>query len=78
MLSKGKVKIILKTNKNIPPVVLSKIENTGLKGKELFNLKKTVIMQIDSGIKEPKMLLKLVDDYMKLVNSIHKHGKELI
>ena len=41
MLSKGKVKIILKTNKNIPPVVLSKIENTELKGKELFNLKKT-------------------------------------
>ena len=76
LLVEAKLRVVLKTDTKIKPAVLRKIENTGLKGEELYNLKKTILMQQDSGISE-KDLLKMVDDYMRLVNQVHKHGKEL-
>lgn len=76
LLVEAKLRVVLKTDTRIKPAVLRKIENTGLKGEELYNLKKTILMQQDSGISE-KDLLKMVDDYMRLVNQVHKHGKEL-
>lgn len=77
LLTEAKLRVVLKTDKKFPPKVLAKIENTGLKGEELYNLKKTVMMQLDSGIAE-KDLLKLVDDYMRVVGNVHRHGKALI
>ena len=77
LLTEAKLRVVLKTDKKFPPKVLAKIESTGLKGAELYNLKKTVITQLDSGIVE-KDLLKLVDDYMRVVGNVHKHGKQLI
>ena len=77
LLIETKLKVVLKTDKKLPPKVLAKIEKTGLKGEELYNLKKTILMQAESGISE-KDLLKLVDDYMRLANSIHKRGKQLV
>ena len=76
LLVEAKLRVVLKTDTKIKPAVLRKIESTGLKGEELYNLKKTILMQQDSGIGE-KDLLKMVDDYMRLVNQVHKHGKEL-
>ena len=77
LLVEAKLRVVLKSDKKFPSRVLAKIESTGLKGEELYHLKKTILMQIESGINEEKKLLKLVDDYMKLVNDVHKHGKEL-
>ena len=76
VLTEAKLRVVLKTDKKFPPAVLRKIESTGLRGEELFHLKKTIMMQLESGIEEKK-LLKLVDDYMKLVNYVHKTGHEL-
>lgn len=76
LLVEAKLRVVLKTDTKIKPAVLRKIESTGLKGEELYNLKKTILMQQDSGIGE-KDLLKMVDDYMRLVNQVHKYGKEL-
>ena len=77
LLTEAKLRVVLKTDKKFSPKVLAKIESTGLKGAELFNLKKTIMMQQDSGIAE-KDLLKLVDDYMRLASDVHRHGKELV
>ena len=77
VLTEAKLRVVLKTDKKFSPRVLAKIESTGLKGTELFNLKKTIMMQQDSGIEEKK-LLKMVDDYMRVVNNVHRHGKELV
>ena len=77
LLTEAKLRVVLKTDKKFPPRVLAKIESTGLKGEELYNLKKTVMMQLDSGIAE-KDLLKLVDDYMRVAGNVHRHGKQLI
>lgn len=77
LLTEAKLRAVLKTDKKFPPRVLAKIESTGLKGEELYNLKKTIMMQLDSGIAE-KDLLKLIDDYMRLVYGVHKAGKQLI
>ena len=77
VLTEAKLRVVLKTDKKFSPRVLAKIESTGLKGAELFNLKKTIMMQQDSGIEEKK-LLKMVDDYMRVVNDVHRHGKELV
>ena len=76
LLVEAKLRVVLKTDTKIKPAVLRKIESTGLKGEELYNLKKTILMQQESGIGE-KQLLKLVDDYMRLANQVHKNGKEL-
>ncbi len=76
LLVEAKLRVVLKTDTKIKPAVLKKIESTGLKGEELYNLKKTILMQQGSGIGE-KDLLKMVDDYMRLVNRVHKGGKEL-
>lgn len=76
LLVEAKLRVVLKTDTKIKPAVLRKIESAGLKGEELYNLKKTILMQQDSGIGE-KDLLKMVDDYMRLVNQVHKSGKEL-
>ena len=77
LLTEAKLRVVLKTDKKFPPRVLAKIESTGLKGEELYNLKKTIMMQQDSGIAE-KDLLKLIDDYMRLVYGVHKAGKQLV
>ena len=77
VLTEAKLRVVLKTDKKFPPKLLAKIESTGLKGAELYNLKKTIMMQQESGIKE-KDLIKLVDDYMRLVRDVHKYGKELV
>ncbi len=77
LLTEAKLKVVMKTDRKLPPRVLAKINETNLKGEELLNLKKTVLMQAESGIKE-KELLKLVDDYMRIVNYSHKYGKELV
>lgn len=77
LLTEAKLRVVLKTDKKFSPKLLAKIESTGLKGEELYNLKKTVMMQQDSGIAE-KDLLKLIDDYMRLVYGVHKAGKQLI
>ena len=76
LLVEAKLRVVLKTDTKIKPAVLKKIESTGLKGEELYNLKKTILVQQESGIDE-KRLLKMVDDYMRLVNQVHKSGKEL-
>lgn len=76
-LTEAKLRVVLKTDKKFSPKVLAKIEGTGLKGAELYNLKKTILVQQESGIAE-KDLLKLVDDYMRLANNVHKSGKELV
>ena len=76
LLVEAKLRVVLKTDTKIKPAVLKKIESTGLKGEELYNLKKTILVQQESGIDE-KQLLKLVDDYMRLVNQVHRSGKEL-
>ena len=76
-LVEAKLKAVLKTDKKFPPRVLAKIGSTGLKGEELYNLKKTMLMQVEGGISE-KDLLKMIDDYMRLVNRVHKSGKQLI
>lgn len=77
LLTEAKLRVVLKTDKKFSPKVLAKIESTGLKGEELYNLKKTIMMQQDSGIAE-KDLLKLIDDYMRLVYGVHKAGKQLV
>ena len=77
LLIEAKLKAVLKADKKFTPKVLAKIESTGLKGEELYNLKKTALVHIDSGISE-KSLLKFIDDYMKLVAYVHKHGKQLV
>lgn len=77
LLVEAKLKAVLKIDKKIPPRVLAKIENAGLKGEELYNLKKTILMQVDSGIDE-RRLIKLIDDYMRLANDVHRHKKELV
>ena len=77
ILTEAKIKAVAKTDKFFSPTILSKIKSTGLKGEELYNLKKTLLMQINSGISE-KDILKLIDDYMRLANNIHKHGKQLV
>ena len=64
VLTEAKLRVVLKTDKKFTPKLLAKIESTGLKGAELYNLKKTIMMQQESGIKE-KDLIKLVDDYMR-------------
>lgn len=76
LLVETKLRVVLKTDTKLPPSVLKKIDETGLTGQELYHLKKTVLMQKDSGISE-KDLLKLVDQYMRLVNQVHRSGKEL-
>ena len=76
-LIEAKLRVMLKSDSKLPPVVLRKIESTGLKGNELYNLKKTILVQKESGISE-KDLLKMVDDYMRLANHVHKKGKELV
>ena len=76
LLVEAKLRVVLKTDTKIKPAVLKKIESTGLKGEELYNLKKTILVQQESGIDE-KQLLKLVDDYMRLVNQVHRSDKEL-
>ena len=76
LLVEAKLKAVLKVDKKFPPRVLAKIESTGLKGEEMYNLKKTILMQLDSGIAE-RDLIKMVNDYMRLANSVHKYGKEL-
>lgn len=77
VLTEAKLRVVLKTDKKFSPKVLAKIESAGLKGAELFNLKKTIMMQQESGIEEKK-LLKMIDDYMRVVNNVHRHGKELV
>lgn len=77
LLVEAKLKAVPKIDKKLPANVLLKIKETGLEGEELFNLKKTVAMQAESGIAE-RDLLKLVNDYMRLVNSVHRSGKKLI
>ena len=77
VLTEAKLRVVLKTDKKFSPRVLATIESTGLKGTELFNLKKTIMMQQESGIEEKK-LLKMVDDYMRVANDVHRHGKELV
>lgn len=76
-LVEAKLRVVLKSDSKLPPAVLRKIESTGLKGSELYNLKKTILVQKESGISE-KDLLKMVDDYMRLANHVHKKGKELV
>lgn len=77
LLTETKLKVALKIDKKIPPKVLAKIEKTGLSGQELYNLKKTVTVQADSGLSE-KDLLRLVDEYMRLANDVHRYGKQLV
>lgn len=77
ILTEAKIKAVSKTDKFFSPAVLSKIKSTGLMGEELYNLKKTLLMQINSGISE-KDILKLIDDYMRLTNNIHRQGKQLV
>lgn len=77
LLIEAKLKAVLKIDKKIPGKLLEKIERSGLKGEELYNLKKTVLMQLNSGISEKK-LGKLVNDYINLAASVHKHGKQLV
>lgn len=76
LLVETKLKVVLKTDKKLPTSVLKKIEETGLKGEELYHLKKTCLVHMESGADE-KMLLKFINDYMKLVRQVHKYGKEL-
>lgn len=77
LINEAKLKVVLKADKKIPVKLLQKIERSGLKGEELLNLKKTVLMQLESGISE-RSLYKLVNDYLNLANYVHKKGQQLI
>lgn len=77
LINEARLKVVLKADKKIPAKLLQKIERSGLKGEELLNLKKTVLMQLESGISE-RSLYKLVNDYLNLANYVHKKGQQLI
>ncbi len=77
LINEAKLKVVLKADKKIPAKLLQKIEKSELKGEELLNLKKTVLMQLESGISE-RSLYKLVNDYLGLATYVHKKGKQLV
>ena len=74
LLVETKLRVVLKTDTKLPPSVLKKIEETGLTGQELYHLKKTVLMQKDSGISE-KDLLKFKSELADLMEQLIKMSK---
>lgn len=77
LILEAKLRAVLKTDSKLPHSVLKKIEETGLTGEELYNLKKTLLVHMESGMVEKRML-KFIDDYMRLVRSVHRYGKKLV